>query len=160
MKYILTPVMVMLLQAAIAQNTFPSTGTPYIQSGNDRSLILKDNRAGTNWNYIEWQFSTAARDWALGREISSGNFVLYREGVGQVVSVDNTGRMGIGTTEPVANSKLDIRGGSLSIGGHGAADAMIHIKSSSYNPTKRLTQMHHRSPVSLRSILSVQLTQV
>lgn len=49
-------------------------------------------------------------------------------------------QIGIGTTSPVANSKLDIREGGISIGGVGNLDATLHIKAS-YGGYDRLTQI-------------------
>ncbi|MHC1754034.1 MAG: tail fiber domain-containing protein [Methanosarcina sp.] len=52
----------------------------------------------------------------------------------------DAGNVGIGTTNPVPNAKLDIQSGGLNIGGTGNLDAAIHVKSS-YGGFDRLLQM-------------------
>ena len=94
----------------LAQNLFPSTGTTLLNSGTDQNLILRDGRTGTNWNYIEWQFSNGSRDWVLGRRITTGNFTLYREGLNEVLTVDNSGNFGINTTTPTAKFEIKSTG--------------------------------------------------
>ena len=49
-------------------------------------------------------------------------------------------QVGIGTSSPVANSKLDIQGGGINVGGSGNLDATLHIKAS-YGGYDRLTQI-------------------
>ena len=56
---------VISMAPCFAQNTFPATGTTVLNSGSDDNSVLKDRRAGTNWNYIEWQFADGSRDWVL-----------------------------------------------------------------------------------------------
>lgn len=90
-----TIVLVSLLHAGIitsfAQNLYPRAGPPTIASSQNQSLIIKDNRAGTNWNYIEWQFNDASRDWLMGRQHATGNFAFYRETLGEVLTIDGSG---------------------------------------------------------------------
>ncbi len=88
-----------------------------IESGQDQSLIIRDTRSGVNWNYIEWQFSNHTRDWVLGRHIGTGYFTLFRDGVNEVLTVDNAGKVGIGTTAPY--EKLAVSGGEFSLHGSG-----------------------------------------
>ena len=60
-----------------SQNTYPSSGPPTFASGvngDERALIIKDVRSGTNWNYVEWQFNDGSRDWILGRRHTTGAF--------------------------------------------------------------------------------------
>jgi hypothetical protein len=97
-----------------SQNSYPASGTAFLNSGNDVNLVLKDSRSGTNWNYIVWQFNDGSSDWVLGRHQTTGNFTLIRSGIGEVLTVDNTGKVGIGTTAPT--TKLEIQGaGSTSV---------------------------------------------
>ena len=49
-------------------------------------------------------------------------------------------QVGIGTTSPVTNSKLDVRDGGINVGGVGNLEATLHIKSS-YGGYNRLTQL-------------------
>ncbi|CAH0168637.1 hypothetical protein SRABI27_00970 [Pedobacter sp. Bi27] len=49
--------------------------------------------------------------------------------------------VGIGTTSPVANAKLDIQGNGLNIGNNASLNATLHI-GSSYGGFDRLTQIH------------------
>jgi hypothetical protein len=91
-----------------AQNSFPSSGVTLLNSGTDQAAVLKDGRSGTNWNYLEWQFSNGSRDWVLGRRSSTGYFTLFREGLGELLTIDNSGNLGIGTIAP--SSKLAVVG--------------------------------------------------
>ena len=92
----------------LGQNSYPANGITILNSGGDQNLILKDGRSGMNWNYIEWQFSDGTRDWVMGRRATTGNFTLFRNGLNEVLTIDNTGKVGMGTTTP--NSVLDIQG--------------------------------------------------
>jgi hypothetical protein len=96
-----------ILPDAESQNSFPTNGTALLNSSNDRALIIKDSRAGNNWNYIEWQFDNGTRDWVMGRRGTFGYFTLWRAGINEVLTVDNSGNLGIGTTVPQA--RLEIR---------------------------------------------------
>ncbi|MGE5379043.1 MAG: hypothetical protein ACM3XO_28630, partial [Bacteroidota bacterium] len=61
--------------------------------------------------------------------------------VGLMMGFDpNSGNVGMGTSNPVPNAKLDLQGGGLNIGGSGNLDAAIHVKSS-YGGFDRLLQM-------------------
>src|SRR5258708_3040788 len=104
--------LIMLLTVAsnicMGQNSYPSTGTAVLNSGGDQTLILKDGRSGTNWNYVEWQFNDGTRDWVLGRRATTGFFTLFRNGVNEVFTVDNSGKVGIGTITP--SQKLEVNG--------------------------------------------------
>jgi len=115
-----------------AQNSYPSTGTTVLNAGNDQTLILKDGRSGINWNYMEWQFSDGSRDWVMGRQLSTGNFTLWRNGVNDVLTVDNNGKVGIGATSP--GSKLEVAGPStgsgLTIFAAGGGDVMLNANGS------------------------------
>src|SRR5216684_5830392 len=104
----LSVLLILISRICLGQNSYPSTGTAVLNSGGDQTLILKDGRSGTNWNYLEWQFNDGTRDWVLGRKSSTGFFTLWRNGVNEVFTVDNSGRVGIGTTTP--QNKLDVNG--------------------------------------------------
>src|SRR5260221_1596702 len=58
-----------------------------------------------------------------------------------VFQVRENGQVGIGTVAPSPNSKLDVQGGGINIGGSGSnMDASLHIKTS-YGNFDRLTQI-------------------
>ncbi|NBW38624.1 MAG: hypothetical protein EBR30_27115, partial [Cytophagia bacterium] len=95
------------------QNTYPTNGPTVLNSGENQSLIIRDGRSGINWNYLEWQFSNGTRDWVLGRRYANGNFTLWREGLNEVLTVNNLGNVGIGTVSPY--SKLNIMDNGISI---------------------------------------------
>lgn len=70
---------------------------------------------------------------------SKSKLSLATSGEARIV-VDEDGKVGIGTTTPILNTKLDIQGGGLNIGGTGNLDAAIHVKSS-FGNFGRLLQM-------------------
>jgi hypothetical protein len=74
-----------------------------------------------------------------------GGIKLFTAALPRLV-VTHSGNVGIGTNSPSPNAKLDIQGGSVNIGGVGPADAVIHIKTSSFNQWGRLTQMSPSEP--------------
>jgi hypothetical protein len=115
MKNIAYLIVLLINTITYGQNSYPTSGVATLSSGDNQSLIIRDARSGTNWNYLEWQFNNGTRDWVLGRRYTTGNFTLWREGLNEVLTVDNLGNIGIGTTSPIA--KLDVRGASNFDGG-------------------------------------------
>lgn len=108
MKKILGPLLLISIADCAGQNSFPANGSTVLDAGIDRALVLKDGRSGTNWNYMEWQFSDGSRDWVMGRRQSTGYFTLWRTGINEVFTVDNNGNTGIGTLYP--RGKFDVNG--------------------------------------------------
>src|SRR3990172_718615 len=77
----------LLGNAAETAPIYMAGSTVNIYNRSDAALILQDQRAGTNWNYIQWQNSLGVRDWILGRITGTGDFVLWNNGAGVVMNV-------------------------------------------------------------------------
>lgn len=117
--------------------------TPGYKLDVEGSVIRLASNATSGYGYIQFgKSSTITNNWHIGSE-GNNNFVLYNGNFGSgspKLLVDSGGNVGIGVTSPATNSRLDISGGGLNIGGTGALDASLHIKSS-FGGADRMTQI-------------------
>jgi hypothetical protein len=120
-----------------------------VESSNYPRFSLNKNNVGTDQGRWQMYAAPGGLNFSALNDAENAETFWMRVMRGAGTSISNVvfpnGNVGIGTTNPAANSRLDISGGGLNIGGLGNLDAALHIKSA-YGGYDRLTQMSPSLP--------------
>jgi len=136
------------------------SGNVIVQGTSDNPLTLRDTRAGIGDFYLQFENSTGARDWVVGRRVTSGNFFIggFSPGFVQVATFTTAGNVGIGTTTP--GSVLSVTGnfstttgallatssGNVGIGTTSPGSSSVTGLSFSYGPILQVHSSARPSP--------------